>query len=87
MNSENQISQLGTAIEINCQNRWAIYRRLQELDIPCDCGAYQPLTVQVDNPEIAIQVWSVSRWATQPRLQLILALERCWQLYSYRSKG
>lgn len=69
MESKRQVSKNSITVEIHCQNRWVIYRRLQELDIACDCSAYQPLTIQVDTPEKAIQLWSISRRVSQPRQQ------------------
>ena len=74
-------------VEIDCRDRWAVYHRLQELGIVCRCEPYQPLTVQVDHPEIAIQLWSVLQVTVQSRSQLTLWLERCWRLCSYRTMG
>lgn len=87
MESKSQVSKSSITVEIDCQNRWVIYHRLQELDIACDCSAYKPLTIQIDTLEKAIQLWSISRRVSQPHQQLIGELEKCWQLYSYRSKG
>ncbi|MFQ4145078.1 Asr1405/Asl0597 family protein [Chlorogloeopsis sp. ULAP02] len=66
-------------IEVNWAERWLVYQRLQELDIPCWCEANEPLTVQIDNTLAAIQVWSVMRQFTVSRQELIWTLELCWQ--------
>jgi hypothetical protein len=67
------------AIEVQSQDRWQIYHRLQELEIPCQCAFYQPLMVWVDHPLAAIQVWSVVQQVTTRRQQQIDRLEACWQ--------
>ena len=84
MNATNHPPEGKSIVEINCPDRWTVYRRLLELDIPCTCAPYQPLKVEVTNPAIAIQLWSVLRGVTQSSSQLILWLERCWKLCSYR---
>jgi hypothetical protein len=66
-------------IEVNWAERWQVYQRLQELDIPCWCEANEPLTAQIDNTLAAIQVWSVMRQFTLSRQELICTLELCWQ--------
>lgn len=66
-------------IEIPCENRWQVYRRLQELEIPCWCSGYQPLQVQVSGSTTAIQIRSVVKQATMPRQILVHWLEACWQ--------
>lgn len=80
MDSNHQRSVLQSCFAIASQDKWSIYRRLQELEIPCFCVAYQPLTVQVDGPTEAIQVWSVTQQMIQPRSRQILRLQKCWQL-------
>jgi hypothetical protein len=82
-------------IDIAWGDRWHIYRRLQELKIPCQCSTGKPLTVTVDTPTAAIQVWSVTRTqslgfalpslrdATRTaigRSQLVNWLDRCFTL-------
>ncbi|GAB1538022.1 hypothetical protein NUACC21_06780 [Scytonema sp. NUACC21] len=66
-------------LEVNWADRWQIYHRLQELDIPCCCETNQPLTVEISNVTDAIQVWSVVRQFTNSRQDLICALKKCWQ--------
>lgn len=67
-------------IEIAASDRWQVYRRLQELSIPCQCGTNKPLSYQINNVTTAIQVWSVVRQLTVPRYVLASWLERCWRL-------
>ena len=76
-----------TAIEVQCEDRWQVYHRLQELDIPCQCASYQPLKVQVNHPLAAIQLWSVVQQVTTPRQQLADRLEACWQHQHFPRKG
>ncbi|NJM72925.1 MAG: hypothetical protein HC862_23820 [Scytonema sp. RU_4_4] len=66
-------------IEVNRVDRWQIYRRLQELDIPCWCETNQPLTVEISNPTAAIQLWSVVQQFTTNRQDLIRNLKKCWR--------
>ncbi len=54
--SEIEINHL---VEVNWVDRWQVYQRLEELDIPCSCSANQPLTVEISNPTAARQLWSV----------------------------
>jgi hypothetical protein len=66
-------------LEVNWADRWQVYQRLQELEIPCCCESNQPLTVEIGNPIAAIQLWSLMRQFTLPRQDLIWSLEKCWQ--------
>ena len=62
-------------------DRWQLYRRLTELNIPCKCSTGKPLAVTVDTPTAAIQVWSVARQQLAGRSQLINWLDRCFELH------
>jgi hypothetical protein len=75
--------QTNELVEIQCEDRWQVYSRLQELEIPCWCSGYQPLRAQVTNAMTAIQVWSVVRQVTLPRQMLRRWLEDCWQTHSF----
>ncbi|MBC5794428.1 MAG: Asr1405/Asl0597 family protein [Sphaerospermopsis kisseleviana] len=79
-NSHN--SQLGTqhVIDVSWSERWQVYQRLNELDIPCHCQSNQPLQVEITNPQIAIQVWSVVRQVKAYRQDLICHLKDCLRL-------
>ncbi|MGD1872746.1 MAG: Asr1405/Asl0597 family protein [Mastigocoleus sp.] len=67
-------------VDVELAARWEVYRRLQQLDIPCWCGVNQPLTVEINHVRAAIQVWSVMRSLNEGRQSLISSLERCWEL-------
>lgn len=73
-----------TVVELDRVTRWNVYRRLQELNMVCDCGCDRPLTVAVYTPADALMVWSVVQATTQPKLFLTDHLERCWQQRSLR---
>jgi hypothetical protein len=60
-------------------NRWQVYQRLQELDIPCSCAPNQPLRVEINNPLAVVQIWSVIQQLTASRQDLIFSLEQCWK--------
>ncbi len=66
------------AIEVPRGDRWAVGRRLQELDIPCTCGLEQPLLATVASPLAAWQVWHVVRMQGEPAL-LREWLTRCYE--------
>ncbi|MEH2080916.1 MAG: Asr1405/Asl0597 family protein [Nostoc sp.] len=74
--SEIQINQL---VEVNWVDRWQVYQRLEELDIPCSCAANQPLKVEISNLTAAVQLWSVVRRFTASRQDQIWTLECCWK--------
>jgi hypothetical protein len=65
-------------VAVNLADRWAVYQRLQELQIPCCCCSDRPLQVDIKNPTAAIQLWSVVRQITTPRNELISWLNECW---------
>ncbi len=79
-NSHN--SQLGTkhVIDVSLVDRWQVCQRLNELDISCHCQSNQPLQVEIPNPQIAIQVWSVVRQVKASRQDLICHLQDCLRL-------
>jgi hypothetical protein len=60
-------------------DRWQVFHRLQELEIPC---TYQPeagLRVEISSPLGALQLWSVLRQLNTSPRQLAQWLETCWQ--------
>ncbi|MBD2663897.1 Asr1405/Asl0597 family protein [Richelia sinica] len=69
-------------VRVNWADRWQVYQRLNELDIPCFCQANQPLQVEITNANVAMQIWSVLRSCTASRQELISTLENCWHLAS-----
>jgi hypothetical protein len=80
MNPSSSELETSQVIEIALADRWQVYRRLQELSIPCRCGTNQPLSAQINNVTAAIQLWSVVRQLTVPRRELVYWLEHCWQI-------
>ncbi|HSM84020.1 MAG TPA: hypothetical protein VLS96_20180 [Nodosilinea sp.] len=76
--------QPATTVELDRITRWAVYRRLQELEMGCDCGCDRTLTVAIHTPADALLLWSVVQTATQPKPALADHLERCWQHRSQR---
>ena len=68
------------AVGIKNTERWSIFHRLQELDIPCICSTDKPLQVQLDTPNAIAQLCSVVKQSTEPRQELINWLNNCWQL-------
>ena len=66
-------------VGVNWADRWQVYKRLQELDIPCWCEANQPLRVEIKNPLAVVQLWSVMQQLTASRQELICNLEHCWK--------
>ncbi|QSJ17213.1 hypothetical protein JYQ62_37200 [Nostoc sp. UHCC 0702] len=66
-------------VEVNWADRWQVYQRLQELDIPCWCETNQPLQVEIGNFTAGVQFWNVMRRLTASRQDLILHLEQCWR--------
>lgn len=79
MNSDPVVSAQSTVIEVECRDRWHVYHRLQDLDIPCQCRAHKALKVFVRNPVDALLLWSVVRHVTSTRQEQIQWLEACWQ--------
>lgn len=78
------IAQAKTVVELDRVNRWNVYRRLQELDLVCECGSDRPLAVAIDTPAAALQVWGVVQAITRSKLTLTDHLERCWQQRTLR---
>ncbi|MEM9540911.1 MAG: Asr1405/Asl0597 family protein [Cyanobacteria bacterium P01_E01_bin.42] len=70
-------------LAIEKTDRWSIYRRLQELDIPCNCNIEKPLEAQIATPTAALQLWSIARYYRSSREQLLDFLDDCWQTRFY----
>lgn len=83
MNPNQFNTQSEKMIEVQCEDRWQAYCRLQELEIVCQCSYQQPLKVQVNSAVAAIQVWSVIKQLTMPRQALASWLEDCWKVCSF----
>jgi len=70
------------AVAIDRNERWDIYHRLRQLDIPCICATNKPLKVQLDHPNAIAQLCSVVKRSTASRSQLIDLLNDCWKIKS-----
>lgn len=68
------------SMSVECEDRWQVYHRLQELDIACQCSGFQPLKVHVQTATDALQLWSIVRRVSQTRQSLILTLTQSWHL-------
>ncbi len=84
MNINNSEGETQQVVTVNRAEKWSIYYRLQELQIPCQCSTDRPLQVQLDSTKTAIQLWSVARQFSASRQELVDWLNCCWQLKSDR---
>ncbi len=69
-----------TQLDVQQVNRWQVYQRLQELQVPCRCGCHRPLEVALPTPLKLWQFWNVVRRFSASRETLSHYLEQCWQL-------
>ncbi|MBO9997799.1 MAG: hypothetical protein J7641_02135 [Cyanobacteria bacterium SID2] len=69
----------GQIISVHRSYRWSIYRRLQELNIPCTCPADGTLRVDIDRATALVLVHSTVRQYLFSRQEALDWLERCWQ--------
>lgn len=67
-------------IAVKWAHRWEVFRRLQALEIDCQCSTNEPLLVNLDSPTTLAQVWSVMRQSTAQRHQLVDWLNDCWSM-------
>jgi hypothetical protein len=80
MNQSDLVTQNTQIVQVNWSDRWQVYQRLQELEIPCWCASNQPLRVQIENFVAAAQFRSVLMQLSAPRQELSQWLEHCWKL-------
>lgn len=78
-------SAIKTQINVQQVQRWQIYQRLLELQIPCRCHCHQPLEVELATPLKLWQFWSVVWRISASRETLRDYLDRCWRLPSDQS--
>ncbi|MBE7382424.1 MAG: hypothetical protein F6J95_013565 [Leptolyngbya sp. SIO1E4] len=69
----------GQVVSVHRGDRWSIYRRLQELNIPCICPADGTLRVEVNHAIALVLVHSTVRQFTTSRQVSRDWLERCWE--------
>lgn len=65
-------------VKVETDQRWLVFQRLQDLNIPCQCQMYGDLHVQVNDGVTALQVWQVLRQFSASKQDLVDWLERCW---------
>lgn len=75
------------SVGIKNTERWSIYRRLQELEIPCQCSTNQPLEVELDTPSAIAQLCCVVKQLTASRSELVDWLDNCWKVKSSERKS
>ncbi|MGF1493473.1 MAG: Asr1405/Asl0597 family protein [Microcoleaceae cyanobacterium] len=78
MNSSQLQPEDTNPVEVDATDRWLVYYRLKDLDIPCWCQVGQPLRVRISTPAEAAQLSSVVKQHTASRHELIQNLEKCW---------
>ena len=69
---------LSQVAKIHRIDRWSVYRRLQELNIPCWCPQDGTLWVEIDRCIDAVLLRSTVQQFTSTRSELTDWLERCW---------
>ncbi|MGD1918276.1 MAG: Asr1405/Asl0597 family protein [Pleurocapsa sp.] len=74
-------------VSIQNTERWSIYRRLQELEIPCQCSTDRPLQVELNNPYEIAQLCYVFKQSTASRKEQINWLDNCWKIKSRQRKS
>ncbi len=68
--------------KIKRSDRWIVYRRLQELNIPCWCPSDGTLWIEIDRCIDAILLRSTVHQFVSTRSELADWLERCWSFHS-----
>ena len=64
--------------KIQRSERWSVYRRLKELNIPCWCPQDGFLWIEIDSCLHAILIRSIIQQFVSTRSESIDWLERCW---------
>ncbi|OKH24440.1 hypothetical protein NIES593_07100 [Hydrococcus rivularis NIES-593] len=65
--------------KVSRSDRWLVYHRLQELNIPCWCPSNGSLLVEVNNCIDAILLRSTVQQLFAARRELVDWLQRCWE--------
>lgn len=65
-------------VKIDRSDRWSVYRRLQELNIPCWCPEDGTLWIEIDRCIHAVLLRSTIQQFACTRSELADWLERCW---------
>lgn len=69
----------GHIVAVQRCDRWSVYHRLQDLDIPCVCPADGTLRVEVNHATALVLARSAIRQFITSRQDDVAWLERCWQ--------
>ncbi len=69
----------GYLVSVARSDRWQIYHRLQDLQIPCTCTPDGLLRVSVNTCMSAVLVRSTVQQLICSRGELVDWLERCWR--------
>lgn len=80
MNPSEIEAEAGAIVEVHRGDRWQVYLRLCQLEIPCSCATNQPLRVEVKDTLAAVQLWSVAKQLNSPRQELLGWLKQCWRI-------
>jgi hypothetical protein len=67
-------------VAIDRCDRWLAEHRLQELGIVCSCSPEGGLSVAINSPLTAVQLWSTIRQLTTSRDWKLNWLKHCWNL-------
>ncbi len=73
-------SAIKTEIDVRQLERWQVYQRLTELQVPCRCSSNQPLEVELKTPLAFWQFWTIMWRVSADRNTLTSYLESCWRL-------
>ncbi|MBF2083094.1 Asr1405/Asl0597 family protein [Thermoleptolyngbya sp. C42_A2020_037] len=79
MNSSSSVSGWGQVISVNRCDRWSIFLRLRDLNIPCACPADGTLRVEVNHALALLLVRSALFQFSCSRQERVDWLERCWR--------
>lgn len=81
--SSNADAQHGQIVMIPRYDRWSLYRRLQELQIPCVCCPDGSLRADVSHGLALVLLRSAVQQLTASRAELVSWLSRCWAIQSH----
>ena len=87
MNPQDKETKTSTVINVNWADRWQVYHRLQELEIPCKCRSNEPLRVEINTPIATMQLWCILRRLRVSRSESVSWLESCWQTKNYSQEN
>ncbi|MFM9267339.1 Asr1405/Asl0597 family protein [Tychonema sp. BBK16] len=85
MNPSDPELEICEIVQVSWLDRWQVYRRLQELEIPCWCGVDRPLRAQINTTKQAAQLISVLKQVSASRAELVEWLECCWRIRKNQS--